>query len=117
MILMNVHTCDTTQSYLLYRKKREGDIFILSPKQTRVLSDQVLEVVKTLHGILESGLHWHVTCTAYYVSKLIIKRLRADKCCMFGGEDHKLVGVIFLQVDDSINVRSKTCVKKENKNQ
>lgn len=62
--------------------------------------DSVLQEVRPLHGIPESGLHWYLTFLDHYKVRLGMSRATTDRCILV--RNGKLRGEIGLQVDDTM---------------
>lgn len=104
--LMLPYTRDITQAYIQSHTDLEREVYIKAPPELNLPPDFVLQVVKPLYGIPESGLHWYLTYLSHHLDTLHMKRTRADPCMMIRRTDSNLDGFILLQVDDSLGFGS-----------
>lgn len=64
--------------------------------------DYVLEIVKPLYGIPESGLHWYLTYLAHHIEHLGMIRSTVDPCVLIKRNESGPSGLVLVQVDDSL---------------
>lgn len=60
-------------------------------------------MVKPLHGIPKSVLHWYLTYLAHHLKVIYLQRARSDRCVLIREKREKINGLILLQVDDSLD--------------
>lgn len=75
----------------------------------------VLQVIKPLYGIPESGLHWYLTYLEYHIDELKMVRTKADTFFLIKRNDEGIEGMVLLQVDDSLGVGTEGFLEKEEK--
>lgn len=79
----------------------------------RLPTHTVLQVVKPLYRIPESGLHWYQTYVKYHLEQLGMNRSRAYPCLLIRRKEEQLEGLIILQVDDSLAVVTANFLREE----
>lgn len=65
--------------------------------------DVVLQVIRPLYGIPESGLHWYLTYLRHHQERLGMQRATMDSYFLFRYEqDGNLDVIVVLQVEDRL---------------
>lgn len=77
---MTIFSRDVTEAYVHSESKLERPVFIKPPKYMVLPGDFVLQVVKPLYGIPESGLEWYLIYLNNHQERLRMKRSTADPC-------------------------------------
>lgn len=101
------------QAYIQSLSKLERRIFIRAPKEMDLPEGYVLEVVKPLYGIPESGLHWYMSYLTHHLESLNMVKSKVDPCVLIKRTNDKLTGMILLQVDDSLGFGNKDFLAEE----
>ena len=99
---MQVFTRDITQAYVQSTTYLERPVYISAPKELGLEADMVLQVMKPLYGIPESGLHWYLTYLEHHLVELNMDRVKTDPCVLVRRNGQNLEGMVALQVDDSL---------------
>lgn len=68
----------------------------------------VLEIMKPLYGIPDSGLHWYLTYMTHNVEELGMYRSRVDPCILLRRDTDRLLGIVLLQVDVTLGFGNST---------
>lgn len=77
-------------------------MYITVAKDLALSSDEVLQVVRPLYGIPESGLHWYLTYLSHHLEKMCMKRTRYGPFLIVRREGGEHVRLTILQVNDSL---------------
>lgn len=93
---------DIIQAYIQALSNLMRRVFIHAPKEMELGDDYVLEVIKPLYGIPESGLHWYLTYLDHHTGTLGMNRSNIDPCVLCRRTESGLDGIVLLQVDDSL---------------
>jgi hypothetical protein len=62
--------------------------------------DELLQVVKPLYGLADSGDYWHETLTAHHITKLLMEQSTGEYSFLFRKKDKELYGMSGTHVDD-----------------
>lgn len=79
---MESYAPDITQAYVQSNKMLERDVNIKSPPELGLPHGFVLNVVKPLYEIPESGLHWYLTYLTHHLDSLNMTRSKCDPCVL-----------------------------------
>lgn len=104
---MRAFTRDVTQAYVQSKSELERKVYVKAPQELVLEPGTILQVVKPLYGIPESGLHWYLTYLDYHINVLGMTRSKSDPCLLIKKEGGNLIGVVILQVDDSFCIGNK----------
>lgn len=98
---VNIHSRYITKSTsnLKYHLR---DVSIRPSLEVRLPEENILKVMKSLHGIPESGLYGYLTYVEHHCKMLDLKRFRADTCLLFKHDGTSLEALAILQVVDSL---------------
>lgn len=99
---LRTNTHEITQEYIQSHTELERSVYIRAPSQHGLPPGYILKVVKPLYGIPESGLHWYLTYLTNHLETLKKESARADPCVFIKRDGDQLVGLILLQVDESL---------------
>lgn len=73
----------------------------------------VLQVLKPLYGIPQSGLHWYLAYVEHHLEHFGMERIRADPCIIIRRCNDKIEGFRVRQVDGSLGVGTMDCLNDE----
>lgn len=104
MKTLHAYTRDVIQAYVQARKRLERRVYIRVTPELGLPEGTVLEVVKPLYGIPDSGLHWYLTYLSHHIDKLEMTRSKSDPCVLFRRSHDGLDEIILLQVDDALGI-------------
>lgn len=111
------YTRNITQSYIQSHSELERDVHIQAPPELDLPPGCVLEVVKTLYGIPESGLHCYLTYLAHHLDTLKMRRPLSYPLVLilYHKEDatESPDGIILQQVDDSLGFGTQAFLEEE----
>lgn len=93
---------DIIQAYIQSLSRLHRRVFMRAPKELGLPEGTILEVVKPLYGIPESGLHWYLTYLTHHVDNLGMQRSTVDPCVLVLREGTNVKVIVLLQVDDSL---------------
>lgn len=93
---------DIIQDYIQSLTRLERRFFIRAPKELGLPDDMVLEGVRPLYRIPQSGLHWYLTYLSHHLETLGMIKSKVDPCVLIRRERKNLKGLVLLQVDDSL---------------
>lgn len=103
---MKIYSRDVTKEYIQSDNTLERSVFIEAPPEMGLKEYVVLQVIKTLYGIAESGLHWYLTYLDYHTNKLGMFRTTTGPCVLVERTGNKLHGLVILKVDGSRMIRT-----------
>lgn len=104
---------DILQAYIQSITKLLRRIYIRAPKELGLPDDKVLEVIKPLYGIPESGLHLFLTYSTQHIESLHMRQSTINPCLFYNRDDEGLHGIILPQFDDSLSFRNISFVDDE----
>jgi hypothetical protein len=94
---------DITQAYVQSTTRLNRPIYIRPPieliKQLNLVEDAILQVIKPLYGVPESGNHWFETYHSHHIDALSMKQSTFDHCLLYSNDPF---GVVGLQTDDTL---------------
>jgi hypothetical protein len=64
---------DIKQAYLQSAEDLKREIYV-RPDVTKLPPDELLQVVKPLYGLADSGDYWHETLTVHHILKLLMEQ-------------------------------------------
>lgn len=76
-------TRDVTQAYTQSKSQLERKVYLEPPKEMNLPEDEILQAVKPLYGVPESGLHWFITYRNHHEAKLGLKSSNIDPCLLY----------------------------------
>jgi transposase InsO family protein len=113
---MEVFTRDISQAYTQAKTSLTRPIFVKPPPEAGLADDELLEVLRPLYGLPESGLHWFGTYQKHHIEKLSMQDTEYDPCLLFKSRpEGGLTGAVVLQVDDTLGVGTAEFMKQEDK--
>lgn len=125
---LKIFTRDISQAYLQSATRIERAIFLRAPPEMCLDHDHLLQVMRPLYGLPESGIHWFRTYHRHHTEVLGLKASLHDPCMLFfpgsieigtynsdSVEKRKLRGMTCLQTDDTANAGNKAFMEKEEK--
>lgn len=80
-------------------------MYLQPPEEMNLLEHIVLQMVRPLYRITESGLHWYLTYVEYHVDGLGMECSRADPCILLHRRHGHLDRMIVSQLDDILPCR------------
>jgi hypothetical protein len=90
---------DIKQAYLQSAEDLKREIYV-RPDVMKLPPDELLQVVKPLYGLADSGDYWHETLTAHHTTKLLMEQSTGDFSFFFRKKDKELYGMSGTHVDD-----------------
>lgn len=91
-------TRDVIQANVQSKSSLERESYIRPPYGLGLGSYMVLQVIKPLYGIPESGLHWYLTYLVHNLDNLGMKSTQSDPCLLVKRNGEDLEGMIALKV-------------------
>lgn len=92
---------DISQAYVQSESSLDRKVFLRPPAEMGLADDELIEAVKPLYGIPESGLHWYKTYHSHHCNTLQMTPTTFDPCLLFRKGNSAAEGVCIMQVDDS----------------
>ena len=107
----DIWTQDVTQAYLQSTEKLLRKVYLKPPKELNLSSDEVLELLKPLYGLPDSGDYWNKTISNHVTNDLGMTPTYIDNALFIKVEEDKLLGLTGIYVDDSIHSGTKDFIK------
>lgn len=101
-----VWATDINQAYLQAASNLHRKVFV-SPDILPLRPDEILQVVRPLYGLADSGDYWGETLDDHHLRELKMERLSGDLSLFFKHASGKLVGASGTYVDDIIRIGAK----------
>jgi hypothetical protein len=99
MLDFDIWSTDITQAYLQSSSNLQREIFV-RPDVLELDENQLLQVVKPLYGLSDSGDYWNETLTDHHLQDLSMEKATGDFSLFFCRAMGKLVGLSGTYVDD-----------------
>lgn len=107
---------DITQAYVQSGENLRRDIYIEPQPEMGLGPDKVVQAVKPLYSVPESGLFWYETYHKHHKETLGMSSSEADPCFLYKKSDSSIVpNFVMLQVDDSLGCGNKSFLGAEEK--
>jgi Reverse transcriptase (RNA-dependent DNA polymerase) len=90
---------DIKQAYLQSAEDLKREIYV-RPDVMKLPPYELLQFVKPLYGLEDSGDYWHKTLTAHHITKLLMEQSTGDFSFFFRKKDKELYGMSGTHVDD-----------------
>ena len=107
----DIWTQDVTQAYLQSTEKLLRKVYLKPPKELNLSSDEVLEPLKPLYGLPDSGDYWNRTMSNHITNNLGMTPSYVDNALFIKVEHDQLLGLTGIYVDDSIHCGNKAFAK------
>ena len=106
---------DISQAYIQSESPLDRPVYLHAPAELDLPSGYVLQAIKPLYGIPESGLYWFETYHSHHIQRLRMTPTSADQCLLFSKDKstHNIPNLVALQVDDSFGIVSKDFLQLE----
>lgn len=89
--------------------------YLLAKLKKRYLKGTILLIVKPLYCLAKTGNHWFATYLNHHKEKLDIQISLYDICLLIIKDWDENLGIAGLQINNTLNVRMETFMKKEEK--
>jgi hypothetical protein len=99
----NVWTIDVNQEYLQAAVDLLRKIFT-KQDLLNLGEDELLQVIKPLYGLSDSGDYWAETIPAHHIDDLLMTQATAEFSLFFKSLDGKLIGASGVHVDDLLQI-------------
>lgn len=100
---LKIYSRDVRQAYLQSNDDFKRQVYIRIPKgYDNIPPHFVLQVLKPLYGLTESGSYWIETYLNFFLLDMKMSPFLLDPCFMYKKKDKKVVGVVGIIVDDTI---------------
>lgn len=110
---LTMYTRDVTQAYVQSKTHLERPVYIHPPHELGMEKGTVLNVLKPLYGITESGLHWYLTYVQHHIDRLGMRQSAVDPCVLIRNSEQGLEGLILLKVDDTLGLGTTKFLEEE----
>lgn len=90
---------DVNQAYLKAGSKLQRQVFF-KPSEIELGPNELLQIIRPLYGLSDSGDYWYETLTQCHISRLRMKQSTGDFALLFRRIADKLVGLSGSYVDD-----------------
>ena len=104
---MTLNTRDISQAYVQSNTNLNRVFYARPPKELK-LEGVVLQVLKPLYGVPESGTHWFRTYHNHHTANLGLVQSTYDPCLLYGPN-----AVVGLQTDDTLFLADTSYIRKE----
>lgn len=103
----HLFTRDVTKAFVQSKTLLTRPANMRAPAEIEIPRGQVLKVLKPLYGMPESPMHWYSTYIDYYKTRMGMMQLPLDPCLIYKKDNSSLVGLLGLQVDDTLYAGAK----------
>ncbi|KAK6224925.1 hypothetical protein QIS74_03252 [Colletotrichum tabaci] len=106
---------DITQAYTQAVDQLTRTIIARLPKEleSRYPKGTLLQVIKPLYGLAESGLYWYKTYSEHHKVDLGMKESTYDPCLLYTTEGPDTFGITAMQTDDTLSFATMPFSEKE----
>ena len=105
MLGFDLWSLDVKQAYLQSSANLRRDVFV-RPKELNLAPDELLQVIKPLYGLTDSGDYWCETFARFHVRDLRMKQSTGDFALFFKRFSESLVALSATYVDDVLQASS-----------
>ena len=112
LLELGVYLRDMVQAYTQAKSNLARPIYARPPPDFDMWIDCILQVIKPLYGIPESGNHWFSTFHKHHLEKLMMKQSTFDPCLLSTNKGDP-IGIAGLQTDDVLFAGNKEFAKAE----
>lgn len=102
-----VWTTDVTMAFLQSATKGMRKIFVEGLPEMELDANEVLELLRPLYGLADSGDRWHATLQHHHVADLQMEALDSEPAFYFRCMGERLIGLSGLYVDDILRAGTK----------
>lgn len=99
---------DITQAYLQSDMPLQRQIFMKPPSDLCLPKEKLLQILKPLYGLAESGDYWNSTNSLHHVHDLGMKQACGDLSLYYRRVHGKLEGISGIVVDDTLQCGTKS---------
>ncbi len=114
-----IFSSDVIQSYIQSLEKLQRKILIKPPKEFNLKQNELLELLKPLYGLAESGDYWGRSFRHHLIKELGMNTGISDAALFYKKLGEKLIGLCANYVDDTLHAGTeeyaKLCNKTEEK--
>lgn len=93
---------DIVQAYIQYITRLLRRVSLKAPKELVLPDNQVLEVIKPLYVIPESGLHCFMMYSTHHIERMRTIQSSIDPCLLYMRGKDGFNGIVLLQVYESL---------------
>ena len=105
---------DISQVYVQSIISLARKFFIRPPIELEFRKNTILKIIKSLHEVSETEIHWFNTYHKHHTKKLIMQQSIYDPCLLYTNQKGKSFGVVGLQIDNTLILENKTFANVEN---
>lgn len=92
---MNTYSHKISKDYIQLHSELEREVFIRALNELNLSLGFVINVLKPLYEIPESGLNWYLTYLRHYLDTFQITRAKSDPCVLIRRNEGIMDGLIY----------------------
>ncbi len=98
----DVWTEDISQAYLKSASKLLREVYLKPNKHLQASAGYILNFLRPLYGLADSGDYWHATFVKHLTKKLGMKTVGRDMSLFFRRGRGQLTGILASYADDTL---------------